>query len=297
MGLSFGNFLRHLLRDALQTPFLTRILTLSANILEAAGAFKTNKDSCLRLSRLIVNCVLRVRTILHDRWDPPPYGVKAPLDQLESLSQARFLTQIFKRIQVKRKIEELRISLMDCISVLQDSIFEEARRTLRLDGTHRVVFPPRADLVLRRSYFMRLNHRLGTAGGGKTQGRRLSTGARFLSKAMTALEQSRYDSNADTVHHTTTPFTVLERGHSISEERVGCTSASVVWNIAQRQHSFVYRPTRYGSHGSEVVRHTVYQIWPTITRRGSRHSRCRAFTRRSLHVSEHRKVARDLWPN
>ncbi|KAH9164657.1 hypothetical protein EDB89DRAFT_399786 [Lactarius sanguifluus] len=147
------------LKDALQTLFLTRILTLSANILEAAGA--CTFFSGLPRSQLQTTSIRRqVRTILHDRWDPPPYGVKAPLDQLESLlltianwmyslSQARFLTQIFKRIQVKRKIEELKLSLIDCISVLQYSIFEEACRTLRLDGTHRVVFPPRADLVLR----------------------------------------------------------------------------------------------------------------------------------------------------
>ncbi|KAI9454769.1 hypothetical protein BJY52DRAFT_706513 [Lactarius psammicola] len=147
------------LKDALYTPTLTRIITLSANIMEAAEAFKTNKDSCLRLARLIADCVSRVRTILHDRWDPPPYGIKAPLDQLESLlltisnwmhslSQARFLTQILKRIQVGRKIEEFKSSLIDCISVLQDSIFEEVRRTLRLDDTHQVVLPPRTDLVL-----------------------------------------------------------------------------------------------------------------------------------------------------
>ncbi|KAI9433663.1 hypothetical protein H4582DRAFT_981127 [Lactarius indigo] len=128
--------------------------------MEAAEAAKMNKDSCLRLARLIVDCVSRVRTIFRDRWDPPPYGMKAPLDQLEShlltisnwmysLSQAGFLTQIFKRIQVRHKIEEMKLSLIDCISVLQDSIFEEARRTLRLDDTHRVVLPPRADLVLR----------------------------------------------------------------------------------------------------------------------------------------------------
>jgi len=84
---------------------------------------------------------------------------------IHSLSQARFLTQILKRIQVRRKIEELKSSLIDCISVLQasktslssattlihvqDAIFEEVRRTLRLDGTHQVVLPPRANLALR----------------------------------------------------------------------------------------------------------------------------------------------------
>lgn len=119
-----------------------------------------NKDSCLRLARLIVDCVLRVRTILHDRWDPPPHGIKAPLHQLESLllttstwmhslSQQRLLTRILKQIQVRRKIEELKLSLIDRISVLQDSIFEEVRRTLRLNDTHQVVLPPRANLVLR----------------------------------------------------------------------------------------------------------------------------------------------------
>jgi len=106
-----------------------------------------------------VDCVLRVRTILHDRWDPPPYGIKAPLDQLESLLltisnwmhslyQAKFLTQILKQIQVRRKIEELKSSLIDHISTLQDSIFEEARRTLRLNGTSQVVLPPRTNLVV-----------------------------------------------------------------------------------------------------------------------------------------------------
>ncbi|KAI9434398.1 hypothetical protein H4582DRAFT_797593 [Lactarius indigo] len=120
------------LKDAPQTPVLTRIFTLSANIMEAAEVAKMNKDSCLRLARLIVDCVSRVCTIFRDRWDPPPYGMKAPLDQLEShlltisnwmysLSQAGFLTQIFKRIQVRHKIEELKLSLIDCISVLQVS--------------------------------------------------------------------------------------------------------------------------------------------------------------------------------
>lgn len=146
-------------KDALYTPTLTRIITLSANIMEATEAVKMNKDSCLRLARLIVDCVLRVRTILHDRWDPPPYGIKAPLDQLESLlltisdwihslSQTRFLTQILKQIQVRHKIEELKSSLIDRISDLQDAIFEEVRRTLRLKGNSQVVLPPRTNLVL-----------------------------------------------------------------------------------------------------------------------------------------------------
>jgi len=67
---------------------------------------------------------------------------------------------------------------------------------------------------------MKFSNRLGTAGGGKTQEQRLSTGALSLSKAMRALEQSRCDSDADSMPYTTLPSTVLERGHRIPEERV-----------------------------------------------------------------------------
>ena len=41
---------------------------------------------------------------------------------MHSLSQTRFLTQILKQIQVRRKIEDLKLSLIDSISVLQVSI-------------------------------------------------------------------------------------------------------------------------------------------------------------------------------
>jgi hypothetical protein len=68
---------------------------------------------------------------------------------MHSLSQARFLTRILKQTQVRREIEELKLSLIDRISDLQDSIFEEIRRTLRLvHGTSQVVLPRRVNLVL-----------------------------------------------------------------------------------------------------------------------------------------------------
>lgn len=83
---------------------------------------------------------------------------------MRGLAQGNTLIQALKRVQVKRKIEELQISLIDQISILQvggdclgrgriilillqDSFFEEVRHTIRLNVSHRVAPFADANLV------------------------------------------------------------------------------------------------------------------------------------------------------
>jgi hypothetical protein len=83
---------------------------------------------------------------------------------MRGLAQGKTLVQVLKRVQVKRKIEELQISLIDHISILQvgvtclgwgrivlillqDSFFEEVRRTIRLNASHTVAPCANGNLV------------------------------------------------------------------------------------------------------------------------------------------------------
>ncbi|KAH9971644.1 hypothetical protein BJV74DRAFT_799108 [Russula compacta] len=158
------------LKDAANPQPLKRIIQLAADIMDAAEAVKANKERCLKLARIVGDRVPKICDIVQDSWNLAPPIIKSALDKLEALlvsisswmrglAQGKRLIQVLKRVQVKRKIEELQISLIDHISILQvgDSFFEEVRHAIRLNASHGVAPSANGNLVRQ----VRLTRRLG----------------------------------------------------------------------------------------------------------------------------------------
>ncbi|KAI0261119.1 hypothetical protein BC834DRAFT_489097 [Gloeopeniophorella convolvens] len=158
---------RSILEDLLaRSRTIKRVVSLAADIANTAENVKANKRSCVRLASSVVDCVLKIDAVTKDRWDPAPRIIKLELDQVEflllsilnwmrDLVEAGLFSQLLKRSHIKHKTDELRVSLLDRVSALQDSIFEEIRRTINLNDCLQVVLAHNTGLVRRLRRFQR----------------------------------------------------------------------------------------------------------------------------------------------